>query len=711
MSRSADDERREGTHNRLGGQVGGSAVQARDIGQVTINSAAPERFVPHLLPLPPAHFINQRALLDRFGALVAQRRDGGRPLVLLVSGAQGVGKTGFALRAADDFGGGFPDGRLYADLAEHRLGGAVDVLGVLRRLLRGLAVPAERIDAWSDDLVGLYRTVTHGRRLLLVIDNAEQYPDVKWLLPSSPHALVVVVGRTRLAELVSEEAAVPLVVAPLTPADGGELLARMADLHGVGDEVERLAELCGGLPVALRSCASRLRRGSRDTVAELLALLADERRRLGALSIDAVFDAAYADLAPPLARFYRRLGLLAGKRLEPETAGVIAGTTADEARGLLRRLADAYLVEADGDDRWYWHDLRRLHARQRGEAEDPVAERDAAERELVRWYLDRAAAVDRLVSGGRWRLGGHDDSVQPFAGAAEASAWIDAELPQLEQAVRTAHRHGWHELVWRLVEVLWPVYHARKNYTTWIEAHELAVDSARRCGHDGALARMLNQLTRAYHEQAATLRTRGRGERAAALLEQAGGYLAEARSAADRSGGPHVRAAVLDTLALVRGAHGDLPGALAALDESEALYTGLGDRRGVAFARYERGKLLAEHGRAAEAIPVLDSALDALPSGDRSAACRFRLRRAEARRALGELDAAEYDAGAARAAAQGLGRRELEVTALRLLGAIAAERGDAPAAERYLREALAVAEAAGSPQLQQLRDHFGGSGA
>ena len=68
-------------------------------------------------------------------------------------------------------------------------------------------------------------------------------------------------------------------------------------------------------------------------------------------------------------------------------------------------LVEANFLTETEDGRFTYHDLLRVHARQRAIREDPPEERAAGLRRMIEWYLRRTVAADRTIHPLRRRLG------------------------------------------------------------------------------------------------------------------------------------------------------------------------------------------------------------------------------------------------------------------------------------------------------------------
>jgi len=160
-----------GGGNVLSGRVGGFAVQSGAVhGDVRI-SLPPTTLTaiyaaPRELPVAPALWVDradQLAALDQLLSCGQEPPD--RPLVIVITGPDGIGKSALALhwlhRHCDRF-----EGELYANLQGHTPGGhPATPAEILGRFLRAFGVPAERIPAELDELTALFRSEMADRRM------------------------------------------------------------------------------------------------------------------------------------------------------------------------------------------------------------------------------------------------------------------------------------------------------------------------------------------------------------------------------------------------------------------------------------------------------------------------------------------------------------------------------------------------------------------
>src|SRR5260370_24273351 len=84
-----------------------------------------------------------------------------------------------------------------------------------------------RVPAGLDEQAALYRSLTSGRRLIVMLDDAASAAQVRALMPGPGPGLVVVTTRRRLMGLAIDGARF-VALAPLDGTAAGELLDRIA---------------------------------------------------------------------------------------------------------------------------------------------------------------------------------------------------------------------------------------------------------------------------------------------------------------------------------------------------------------------------------------------------------------------------------------------------------------------------------------------------
>ncbi|MEV6909751.1 NB-ARC domain-containing protein [Amycolatopsis sp. NPDC051071] len=428
---------------------------------------------------------------DEQALLSARAAEGGG--VVAVVGQAGVGKTALAMAAADRLRPDYPDGCFAVDLRgmdEEPLSART----ALDRLLRALGVGAGQVPATEADRSALLRVLVDGRRILLLLDNAADEAQVRPLLLTGPGCLTLVTCRRTLAGL---EGARWVALDPLSDADAIVLLAGILGADRVDAEpgaARELVELCGYLPLAVRIAGNRLATRPRWSLAHLVERLRDERTRLRALSagdlrLRPAFDLSYRGVSTGARSLFRRLATVPGSSFGPELAAVVSGATDADVREYLDELVDASLLQTTAEpDRYQFHDLIRLFAGERFEAEEDPAAGDL----VLTHLLDKAADTARLFFPEAPESG-------RFGSRADARTWLDAEGDNWVAAQRTAARKGWHREVADLAAAMHWYSDGRSQQRPWWEIFSLGADSANAVGDVVTEAKLLNFLGWARH--------------------------------------------------------------------------------------------------------------------------------------------------------------------------------------------------------------------
>src|SRR5215471_5272013 len=418
--------------------------------------------VPAQLPPDVRGFTGRRAELDALDELAlmpeaAANGAGERPLPIgIIAGVAGVGKTGLVLHWGHRARYRFPDGQLYADLRGYDAHQEpLPPAAVLDGFLRALGVPGDQVPGGLDERAALFRSLLHGRQMLIVLDNARTPEQVRPLLPGSSSCLVLVSSRDRLDDLVACEGARLYALDLLSPAEAGDLLSRMAGDRRIDPATaDRIAALCDRLPLAVRIAAARLAIHPHDAPADLADRLADEQRRLPELSqahrgVRASFALSYRELPGRAAALFRLLGLLDAADVATWTAAALLGVPEREGADLLDQLVRAGLLEVAGRDgagqvRYRLHDLMRLYARERNLADDGCAAVRAAVGRFFGAALYLAERGDRCL-GNPFVFPLYDDSPRLESDEtvvrrvlADPVAWFAAEHIVLAGAVAQA---------------------------------------------------------------------------------------------------------------------------------------------------------------------------------------------------------------------------------------------------------------------------------
>jgi DNA-binding SARP family transcriptional activator len=644
---------------------------------------------PNQLPGGTDQFTGRRReLADLESALAAHPPDNARSLIVAIDGTAGVGKTALAVQWAHRQTGRFNGGQLYADLHGYDGSSPANAARVLTSFLQALGHRPQQLPADLDALTTLFRTTTANRRLLILADNVRDSQHVRPLLPG-PSCLLIATSRDQLRGLTAIEGAHRLTLTDMPTTDSLALLRR-----SVGARIDErpaawatLVQLCAGLPLAITIAGEYASRLPDTPVAEFIEQLRTEHSRLDTLStgediatdLRAVFAWSYRALSAHAARLFRILGLHpAHGEVSLPAAAALAGLPIATTRTGLDQLLAAHLLEYAGSGRYRWHDLLRVYARERANAEEPADNRRMASDRLVNWYLHSAAhARERLRAGTDTRLPPVAcGPVAPleFAGYSDALDWFDTEYDALTSVIRFALDSGrtqaGADLLWQL-----RVYHAnRAHWSEWTDLSQAALGT----GDPVTEARTLSGLGSAYFYQHRTAEALVSFERGRSILP------------ADYTGPEYPM--LLSQIGLAHTANGAPTEAIAVLHQ--ALPSPWAVELPVLV------NLAGAYGMAGRFQDALECGERALAQhtvrGERDAMARALCNIAEAQLNLGRLKEATDTCRQAAQLCLDIGNPDGEATALVLLGRTLHAAGDRACAMTNLDRALSILDGIGA---------------
>lgn len=554
--------------------------------------------VPSQLPPAVPGFVGREALIAELLADLAPDPARDTPPVLLLTGTGGIGKTSLAVRVAHQAAKDYPDGALFAFL-RGTSGEPRSPAAVLGGFLRALGVPSGSVPADVDESAGLFRSLVHGRRVLIVLDDAAGEAQLRPLLPAGAGCAVIVTSRFSLTGL---ELGRSVPVGVLSDTEAAALLAPHGD---VGTTAARqVLEYCGGLPLALRIVGSRLSDEPGWQLADVAAELSVERKRLdwlqaGDLAVRSSVAVGYHQLAPESRRLFRRLGLLPAADFPAWAATEVTGGEPGATAAALEDLRRRHMIQPAGRyagmPRYRVHDLLRSFAIEEAAAE-PGRER-AVERALGGWLFLAEKAAARMPGSVLRPEPGHAVR-SPFDGAdalvADPMSWFHTELPTLEAAVSHAAGAGLGETAWELAVVTSSYFDHGGLYSEWLRCHECALGAVRASGcprGEAALLRGIGQIHLYRDDYAESAKALAESYRISADIDDPGGM-----------------ARALTGLSVVARSTGR-PGESRTLAERAlAMYTGIGDVLGMAHLQTTHAVASIQLGLFDDAEAALDKA-------------------------------------------------------------------------------------------------------
>ncbi|HYN96373.1 MAG TPA: BTAD domain-containing putative transcriptional regulator [Pilimelia sp.] len=546
----------------------------------------------HCLPRPVTDFTGRAESVD--GLLAAASVAGQAPVIQLIDGMAGSGKTALAVHVAHLLAREHPDAQLFIDLYGHGERQPLEPAAALVTLLRQLGVPSERIPPELEQRQALWRTELARRRAVVVLDNAASTAQVAPLLPAAAGTIALVTSRRRLLGL---DGVRPRSLPVLAAAEALELLGRVVGAGRVAAEPEAAAEVarrCGYLPLALRLAGARLVHRPGWTVAHLAERLSDDRPLLPELAAEdrtvaGAFGLSYEPLAPPHRRMFRLLGLFPGGWVEEAGAAALADVSVATARDLLADLVDRHLVEEPTAGRFRLHDLMREYAASLAAA-DPAGEAAALER-LFNYYVHAAAvAAATLETPSSRRDIVLDPSRRPELLSDPArlgAAWLDVQRPNLTPMVHAAVDRGLYRHAWQLARVSGRFFFTRGYRDDLLATHYRALEASPTLG-DGPAASLYNYVA-AAHFRAGAYQEALQAVQAAVELRR-------------KSGDPVTLMSARTNLGLVYALLGDLEQAARIYEENLAAARARGPLSSINFALHAMATLMWLKGRYPEAL-------------------------------------------------------------------------------------------------------------
>ncbi|MFB7647967.1 BTAD domain-containing putative transcriptional regulator [Streptomyces sp. NPDC056084] len=668
-----------------------------DLAQPAVDAPpAPLATVPSQLPANAAAFtgrLDELARLDR----MLDDSYGSRPLAVgVVAGVAGVGKTALAVHWANQVAARFPDGRLFMDLRGYdEKDDPVPPGAALDRLLRSLGVPGPQIPADTADRAALYRSVLDTRRMLILLDNARSFEQVRALLPGAGRCCVLITSRDAIDDLTGDYDVLRLALPTLAEGEATALLAQVAGPDRFTADpaaAARLGELCDRLPLALRIAGARLAARPHWSLRSLVGRLADERRRLDELSpgqggVRAGLWLSYRDLDPAAARMYRRLGLLNAPDFAAWAGASVLDTDLWAAEDLIEQLVDAHLLEAvpgppGRPARYRFQDLLRLYAWELALAEDGEEERTEALDRVFGDWLALAEEAHRRVEG-HGGLGRRPDRpALPETLVDELLAdplgWFEEERSALVGVVGQAARSPQPAVSWLLTAAATALFETRHCLEDWQSCAEQSLAAARGVDDRTGEAMMLRSLGSLAINQ----------RRYEAAVERLLPALRLCGQTGDESGAARVRR----LLGICAHFEGDLDSAAGHYEAAMEVLLRIGEVRSALHSMGLLAQIESQRGNLPRAVELTERAVARSREGG--------FWRAEAQSLYwlaGTLLRDGRTHGARRAGRQVIaltragGDRVGEMYALRLLGESSWRQGELTQARETLEQALGVA--------------------
>lgn len=550
------------------------------------------------------------------------------------SGQPGVGSSTVAQMVARPLGTLFPGGVHYLDL--HGLDPAEcrTPRTAARILAEALGMSIGGI-THDDEYFAAFRAGLAGRGVLIVLDNARDSSHVAWLAHPPQTCGLIVTSRDRMQDYATPS----LVrhVPPLDRADSMRLLTGLTAGSGPADPAfDRIAELVGDLPLALRLIGARLAARPDTPAAYTAQLLADELTRLdylevGTRAVRAALQLSYTVLDDDARAAFRFLPAAPGRGVSgPElayaTQGAVARTELHLNRLVDRSLADSEFVglrEGLATAVFRLPELVHVFALERLGAEEEQSVADEVSRRCSAYVRDRLQ--ETIASEDATRLEYELDAARPLA------------------ALRLATHRGWDDIAIDLAVALSILLNTQKDTEALHEVHGERIALYLRSGRiEDAVEAHLEHAARlqgdsqqrymaaeALHEAAELAKSAGNVVLAATALlrlslllgkseewtasREAGGKAAELLLSAGKN-----RTAVPAVLNCCRLAAetGDSSGRLRWAEKAVSLASAYDTAERRAMALHELGLAQADHERHLEAMATFEASCEAFADAE-----------------------------------------------------------------------------------------------
>ncbi|MBO2445895.1 winged helix-turn-helix domain-containing protein [Actinomadura barringtoniae] len=504
--------------------------QAILAGTPDLTSPASEPSIPQLgswhglcqLPQVPGDFTGRAHDHDRLVERLSTHQDGG-PVVIW--GPPGIGKTALAGRVAHSLRPLYPDGQWYIELQASSPTGAVDPAGLLGDLLMASGVPTGAMPGNLQTRASAWRARLADKRVLLVLDDASGIEQITPFLPGTESCAVLITSRSALSALPGSH---HHRLEQLDAAESVDMLRLIIGDHRVSAEpqaAQRIAELCAGLPMAVRILGARLTTQPALGLAVLADRLDDERHRLDELSsadltVRTGLELSYENLDEETRRAFLHMGMLPAGDFTSWTLAALVDRA--DCQVLIERLTAAGLIDpattgATGEPRYRPHDLIALYARELAEVADPRLHREALGRLLetliaIARPMDLEAAQFLEIPPVEESLGTLTlASNAPAAPAmADLGTWVHTERRLLLATIDQACRLGDHRAAALLASLTFPALAAVGGFTHLRHALTTIHDAALKEGDEPvawrveygravlALTNDLNEATAAF---------------------------------------------------------------------------------------------------------------------------------------------------------------------------------------------------------------------
>jgi tetratricopeptide (TPR) repeat protein len=405
--------------------------------------------------------------------------------ILGLQGIGGVGKTELAIALANELAGEFPDAQMFSNLQapDGQPRPVDDVLSECIQSFLGTASESN-LPRNREQLTKLFQSVFHGKKGLILLDNADDAEQIINLIPNN-QCLVIITSRSPIP--IPGNTTVELEI--FSPAETRQLITSICPRVDV-DQANLIGDLCAHLPLAVRAAGSLLAVTPDLDAGDYVVELQDERVRLekiGAmgvkLGVAATFNLSYRKLPPESAATFHSLSVF------PDWFAAEAATyvASDPEHKNLSDLVRRSLVAFDPKVKRYGlHPLVRIFATEKTNDD----ERNQAEFRFGRYFFELSKKANRLFL----TKGSQDEGIK----------LLDKEKENVVRGFEIARNLVEHdrtrlELTWSYLVLSSQIFLERFPPEIIIGWAEHVLDAALTIGNESATLGPLTVLGLSYH--------------------------------------------------------------------------------------------------------------------------------------------------------------------------------------------------------------------
>ena len=326
------------------------------------------------------YFVGRKETIDK---MAARLKNGSHVTICSLHGMGGVGKTSLAARLAYRLRRVFPDGVLWARLDTS------DTMSILSTFASAYGVDVGKHQD-LDSRAAVVRNLLADKKVLIILDNAENSSQVRPLLPPTTGKTAVILT-TRHDLAVSDEMQ-RFTIEPFKP-DSNESLDVFSHFLGKRtvsrwyNELKTIADMLGHLPLAIAIAAALMK--IQGNIRNYLGQLQAAEKQLDSLiredrSVRISFDLSFQALSPVQQHVFTILGTFGAEDFSVEAASYVADRDAPETQQLINHLVQASLVRVGRNGRFALHPLLHTYAQENLKDEQ-------AEPRMVHYFVNFAA--------------------------------------------------------------------------------------------------------------------------------------------------------------------------------------------------------------------------------------------------------------------------------------------------------------------------------